>query len=128
MQDLPVVVLVHDAKGDVDRAASRLRDTGLRNPMVHARGLDDLTAWRSRHPREIAFMIVHADACREAAGGDADAPRLPVYPAFVVESLEGRLMASMWLSPGTASMPPTPFDAHAVVRSLHMLGLRWLVV
>lgn len=126
MQDLPIVALVHDEKGDVDRAAGRLRETGLRNPMVHTRGLDDLTTWRSRHPGEIAFMIVHADTCREA--GDGAAASLPVYPAFVVESVEGRLMASMWLSPGAAGMPPTPFDAHAVVRSLHMLGLRWLVV
>ena len=129
MQDLPIVALVHDEKGDVERAASRLRETGLRNPMVHTRGLEDLKTWRSRHPGEIAFMIVHADTCRDAGEGMADGgPRLPVYPAFVVESVEGRLMASMWLAPGAAGMPPTPFDAHAVVRSLHMLGLRWLVV
>lgn len=128
MHDLPLVVLVHDAKGDVERAASRLRDTGLRNPMVHVRGLDDLTVWRARHPHEIAFMIVHAQTCREAGIGADVAPRLPVYPAFVVETLDRRLMASMWLSPGVAGMPPTPFDAHAVVRSLHLLGLRWLLV
>ncbi|WNL44104.1 hypothetical protein RKE25_11750 [Dyella sp. BiH032] len=128
MQELPIVALVHDEKGDVERAAGRLRATGLRNPMVHTRGLDDLTAWHTRHAGEIAFMIVHADTCRAAGDGDGAVARLPVYPAFVVETVEGRLMASMRLSPGVTGMPATPFDAHTVVRSLHMLGLRWLVV
>jgi hypothetical protein len=128
MHDLPVVVLVHDARGDVERAAGRLRDAGLRNPMMHARCLEDLATWRAAHPREIAFLIVHAQTCREAGGEAGGASRLPVYPAFVVETVDNRLMASMWLSPGVAGMPPTPFDAHAVVRSLHLLGLRWLVV
>ena len=127
MRDLPIVVLVHDANGDVERAAGRLRDAGLRNPMAQLRTLDELAAWRSHNAAEIAFLIVRAGVWREA-GLDESEAWLPAYPAFVVESSGGRLIASMRLAPGSAAVAPMPFDAHAVMRSLHALGLRWLVV
>jgi len=127
MSELPVVILVPDECGDVETAAERLRDTGLRNPMVQVRSLDDLAARQRVHPMEMAFLIVHADICREFGGGDAGTC-LPVYPAFAVETVDRRLMASIWLSPDAAATPPVPFDAPAVVRSLQRLGLRWLVI
>lgn len=127
MSDLPVVVLVCDAGGDVERAAEQLRRTGLRNPLVHLRSVDDLAAWRSGRREEIAFLILHADACRSFGEGEAMA-KLPAYPAFAVETVGDRLMASLWTSPGTGAAPRALFDAPAVVRSLHRLGLHWLVL
>lgn len=127
MHELPVVILLSDARGDVERAASRLRDTGLRNPMIHLRGLDDLLAWQAGYTGEIAFLIMHADTRREMDQGDA-APRLPVYPVFAVQTIDSRLMAAVWLSPGAAAIGPVPFDAPAVVRSLPRIGLHWLVI
>ena len=64
MYELPVVVLVRDEHGDVERAAERLRGAGMRNPLVHVRDLRDLSEWQERYPREIAFLIVHAGAWR----------------------------------------------------------------
>lgn len=127
MRELPLVVLIHDTQGEVERAASRLRDAGLRNPMVHLRTLAEFSPWRTHNASEIAFLIVHGGVWREE-GLDETEARLPAYPAFVVDIIGGRLMASMRLAPGAAAVAPMPFDAHAVVRSLHVLGLRWLVV
>ena len=127
MRDLPVVVLVHDTLGDVERAAGRLRDAGLRNPMAQLRSLGEFATWRAHNTGEIAFLIVHAGIWRDTGQCEAQ-ERLPAYPAFVVETIGNRLMASMRLAPGSASVAPMPFDAHAVMRSLHALGLRWLVV
>ena len=127
MYELPVVVLVRDEHGDVERAAERLRGAGMRNPLVHVRDLRDLSEWQERHPREIAFLIVHAAACR-GLGTDEDPPPLPAYPAFVVHRMEGRLMATLWSSCGARGTTAKPFDAATVMRSLHALGLRWLVV
>jgi hypothetical protein len=127
MSELPVVVLVQDEHGDVERAAERLRGAGMRNPMVHLRNLCELAEWRTGRPWEIAFLIVHADACHELDTGEMP-PLLPAYPAFAVHSTDGRLMASTWLSPGTRGTTPRPFDASTVMRSLQALGLRWLVV
>jgi len=127
MSELPVVMLVPDAHGEVERAAQRLREAGLRNPMVHLRSLDDLAPWRRQHPWEIAFLIVPAESCSEYLAGDAARP-LPSYPVFALHSIGGRLMASVWSSPGAGAASPVPFDARGVVRSLHKLGLRWLVI
>lgn len=128
MHDLPTVVLVQDEQGDVERAAGRLRDAGLRNPMMQLRTLNELAVWRAHHAVEIAFLIVHAGVWRALEDIEDAAARLPAYPAFVVETISGRLMASVRLAPGTAAVAPMPFDAHAVMHSLHALGLRWLVV
>lgn len=127
MSELPVVILVSDARGEVERAASRLHDAGLRNAMIRVRDLDDLVAWKAQHASEIAFVIVHAAACR-GFGESGMVPELPVYPAFAVELIDGHLMASVWRSPGVAASRPVPFDAPALVRSLPRIGLRWLVV
>ena len=125
--ELPVVVLVRDAHGAVERAAERLRQTGLRNPMVHLRHLDDLGAWQAEHAGGIAFLILHAEVCQPLDEGSMP-PDLPSYPAFAVETVDGRLMASILPSPGALATPRAPFDAPGMVRSLHRLGLRWLVV
>lgn len=127
MSELPVVILVHDAHGDVERAAERLRRAGLRNPMVHVQSLDELRAWQAHYPWEIAFLIVHVDACGTVGAGEAP-PVLPAYPAFMVACIDGRLMASTCLSPEAKTTMPAPFDASALVRSLQKLGLRWLVL
>ena len=127
MYELPVVVLVRDEHGDVERAAERLRGAGMRNPMVHVRNLRDLAEWRSGYPWEIAFLIAHAEACRELEAS-RDPALLPACPVFAVHSMEGRLMATLWSSTGARGTPPRPFDAATVVRSLHALGLRWLLV
>jgi len=50
MSELPVVVLVQDEHGDVERAAERLRAAGMRNPMVHLRNLCELAEWRTGRP------------------------------------------------------------------------------
>ncbi|MGO4700530.1 hypothetical protein [Dyella sp. 2RAB6] len=123
MSELPVIVLVPDVHGEVERAAEKLRGTGLRNPMVYVQSLHDMVAWGVVHARDIAFLIMHADTCRERV-----ALPLPAYPAFAVESVDGRLMASIWPSPGARATPLAPFDAPGVVRSLQRLGLRWLVI
>jgi hypothetical protein len=127
MSDLPVVILINDERGEVELAASRLHGTGLRNAMIRVRDLDDLVAWRTNHTGEIAFLIMHADARHPFKSG-GPSPRLPVYPAFAVRVAEGRLMASVWLSPGAAAIGPVPFDAPNLVRSLPRIGLHWLVV
>ncbi|MBT2118676.1 hypothetical protein KK141_10505 [Dyella sp. LX-66] len=127
MSDLPVVMLVCDARGDVERAAEQLRGMGLRNPLVHLHSLGDIAAWRSGHRTDIAFLILHADACRRSGESEAT-PKLPAYPAFAVETVGGRLMASLWPSPDAGAAPRAPFDAPAVVRALHRLGLHWMVL
>jgi hypothetical protein len=127
MSDLPVVILIDDERGEVELAASRLQDTGLRNAMIRVRDLDDLVAWHAQHSGQIAFLIMHADTCRPLKQSEPSL-RLPVYPAFAVRVAEGRLMASVWWAPGTAAIGPVPFDAPNLVRSLPRIGLHWLVV